>query len=204
MHILSISKDKGWNLINTFQKDKALVSIPAAALITHDTPFVRDAKLPKDMTVYGAVAAALTLNHGSEYRWYRLWQDTWPTRKDFEESMPLCWNTAQQGLLPATAQDLLEKQRAKFESDLVVVENEGRMAAELGKDWKGWYRYYWLVVNTRCFYWVYFRKAQQMARKGKKLARDECLALVPWGDYFNHADHGVRLVPLPRFWWMGC
>jgi hypothetical protein len=47
------------------------------------------------------------------------------------------------------------------------------------------YRYHWMVVNSRCFLWEY-----AIARRKPKLQvnRDDCLALVPWGDYFNHTD----------------
>jgi hypothetical protein len=95
--------------------------------------------------------------------------------------------------LPPTARDLLAKQKAKFEKDVEVV--RPRLEG-LGEDWRGWYRYYWLIVNTRCFYWVYFRKYADMKRRGKRLGRDECLALVPWGDYFNHEECGVSFLCL--------
>jgi hypothetical protein len=139
--------------------------------------------------VYGTVAAALTLNHTNASRWWNVWQSTWPSRQDFETSMPLCWRDDEQKLLPPTARKMFQSQRKKYARDLESV--SARLESEGLEDWEGWYRYYWLIVNTRCFYWVYFRKARDLAKRGKKLARDECLALVPWGDYFNHEDSGV-------------
>ena len=48
------------------------------------------------------------------------------------------------------------------------------------------YRYYWLVVNTRSFYWEF---------PGEKLpeSHDDRMVLAPWVDYFNHSDHGCNV-----------
>lgn len=48
------------------------------------------------------------------------------------------------------------------------------------------YRYYWLVVNSRSFYWEF---------PGEKLpeSHDDRMVLVPWADYFNHSDHGCNV-----------
>jgi hypothetical protein len=45
--------------------------------------------------------------------------------------------------------------------------------------------YYWLVVNTRCFYWEYFKLAREAKKRGQKLDRDDCMALCPFADYFK-------------------
>lgn len=55
------------------------------------------------------------------------------------------------------------------------------------------YTHYWLVVNTRSFYF-------EPPGAKKVPARDDCMALCPFADYFNHADHGVsHLARLERF-----
>lgn len=55
------------------------------------------------------------------------------------------------------------------------------------------YTHYWLVVNTRSFYF-------EPPGAKKVRARDDCMALCPFADYFNHADHGVsHLARLERF-----
>ncbi len=48
------------------------------------------------------------------------------------------------------------------------------------------YLYNWLIVNTRTFYHEIPGR-----KKKKKIAREDCMALVPFADYFNHADEGV-------------
>ena len=49
------------------------------------------------------------------------------------------------------------------------------------------YRYYWLLISTRTFYYIPAR------RKTPPPDPDECLAIVPYGDYFNHSDAGCKV-----------
>lgn len=95
---------------------------------------------------------------------------------------------------------LLKHQRGKFDRDWLAL--DGRIA-EASKDL---YQYCWLIVNTRCFYWTNFKRAKEAARKGKTLARDDCMALCPFADYLNHADEGVStqyvdLLPMFDIWY---
>lgn len=46
------------------------------------------------------------------------------------------------------------------------------------------YRYYWLLVNTRSFYY-------DLSGPKYHQAREDRMVLCPFVDYFNHADHGV-------------
>ena len=48
------------------------------------------------------------------------------------------------------------------------------------------YTYYWLIVNTRSFY---FRVSGHMVAQN----HEDCMVLCPFIDYFNHNDHGVSL-----------
>ena len=70
---------------------------------------------------------------------------------------------------------------------------------KLKKDWKTvrgvfpdadieTYTHYWLIVNTRTFYFM---------PPGVKNAPPQAdrMALCPFADYFNHADHGVSWLP---------
>lgn len=49
------------------------------------------------------------------------------------------------------------------------------------------YTYYWLIVNTRSFYFEV---------SGREAARnhDDRMVLCPFIDYFNHKDHGVSIL----------
>ena len=186
-------KGLGITATRDLKKGEVVASMPSSALITYDSAFVREAGISSRVSVYGAVAAALTLRREDEGRWWRFWEATWPSRADFEDSMPLCWTEDEQVLLPPAAQQLLQRQEAKYERDLSMLRDCLPSADE-----ESWFRHYWLIVNTRCFFWEYFSKVRELRRRGKKLPRDECLALVPWGDYFNHADVGCTVIESPR------
>jgi hypothetical protein len=80
---------------------------------------------------------------------------------------------------------LLKHQQNKFERDWLALHGK---VPEVSKSL---YKYYWLIVNTRCFYWTHFKRAREAERKGKTLSRDDCMALCPFADYLNHADDGV-------------
>lgn len=79
----------------------------------------------------------------------------------------------------------MEKQQEKFEKDW------RSLKAHLPS--KDLFTYYWLIVNTRTFYWDYpttTRTGKQQVKR-RKLAPDDCMALCPFMEYFNHADEGV-------------
>jgi hypothetical protein len=80
--------------------------MPASVFIDHDSAFVREAGIPSKVSIHGTVAAALTLKHEDEERWYKSWQDVWPTMEDFEMGMPLCWNEEARGLLTPAAEGI--------------------------------------------------------------------------------------------------
>lgn len=46
----------------------------------------------------------------------------------------------------------------------------------------------WLLVNTRSFYWAAARPRRGRARARPR--REDCMALCPFVDYFNHGDDG--------------
>lgn len=54
------------------------------------------------------------------------------------------------------------------------------------------FRYFWLIINTRCFYWDYpLTPPARLPKKRSDLKGIDCLALCPFADYFNHVDEGV-------------
>ena len=104
------------------------------------------------------------------------------TRKDFEDSMPVKWHPELQALLPPVSISLLEAQKKKISTDWIAVSSAfPTLSYEL-------YLYNWLRVGTRTFYYVSHKKKVRKPRDG-----DDCLALVPVADYFNHADVGCEV-----------
>ncbi|KAK0661515.1 Ribosomal lysine N-methyltransferase 2 [Lasiodiplodia hormozganensis] len=164
-----------------------LVSVPAKALLTTETKHVKDVEVPKEATVHARLAAYLTLMDGRDDAPHRIWQPVWPKKEEFESIMPMNWEEREKELLPAHAKSLLEKQQEKFEKDW------RSLKAHLPS--KDLFTYYWLIVNTRTFYWDYpttTRTGKQQVKR-RKLAPDDCMALCPFMEYFNHADEGCTV-----------
>ena len=80
---------------------------------------------------------------------------------------------------------LLYKQEEKLERDWSIVE---RVIPDADKDT---YFYYWLIVNTRTFYY-------ELPGLSGKRPKEDRMVLCPFVDYFNHADQGVsRAICVP-------
>jgi hypothetical protein len=65
--------------------------------------------LPKDVTVHGTLAAALTLNSSladGKGREFPEWEATWPSPSDIAFGMPFFWEKKWQELLPPNARGL--------------------------------------------------------------------------------------------------
>ncbi|MCJ1367693.1 hypothetical protein MMC16_006827 [Acarospora aff. strigata] len=182
-----------------------LVKVPLSALLTTDsipTPF-RD--LHGDISVHGLLTSFLAFGDPEDLSTYSPWIDTWPSPVDFAESMPIMWPKHELCPLPPSisgrwstvnvhkppteesTSGLLPKQEAKFKKDWTKVSS-----VIPGAD-RGRYMYYWLIANTRTFYHELPGRKQK-----KKMAREDCMALCPFADYFNHADdEGVDGFILP-------
>lgn len=144
---------------------------------------------------------------------YKPWQATWPSMADFRVCMPMLWpqtvrsriHEDEKGLeksfslLPPAARDgtwahgslsgfsermskgLLLQQEAKFEADWNAIKRSYPKAQ------KDLYQYYWLIVNTRSFYF-------ELQGIEEKKPKEDRMVLCPFVDFFNHADHGVSTV----------
>jgi hypothetical protein len=101
--------------------------------------------------------------------------------------MPLYYSEALQDLLPHAATTLLTNQRTKLEKDWTDLHPH---IPAISKDL---FTYTWLIVNTRTFYWEYPdlpNSHPRLPKKRKQLTADDCYAMCPFMDYFNHSDIG--------------
>ena len=90
----------------------------------------------------------------------------------------MLWHSDLRSQLPASAQALLSNQLVKLNKDWTSV--SAAFPALPYQD----YLYSWLIVNTRTFYYT--------SRNTKRsTSRDDCMALNPFADYFNHTDVGA-------------
>ena len=156
------------------QTGDILLIIPTTAFRTLLTAPTSISKAIGPITVHGLLAANLALD-ASEF--YAPWRTVLPTSEDIKESMPLLWPPQLQALLPVASASLLFNQQRKLSADWTAVS-----AAFPTLSYET-YVYNWLLVNTRTFYFT-----SPKIKLKKPINRDDCLALSPFADYFNHAD----------------
>jgi hypothetical protein len=140
--------------------------------------------------VHGRLAAALALwCSDPKHEEYKVWQDVWPTMSDFQSTMPMCYTKELQEFLPQAATLLLTNQREKLEKDWKDLHT---LIPSVDKDL---FTYTWLIVNTRTFYWDYPdlpNSHPRLPKKRTQLTADDCYAMCPFMDYFNHSDVGCN------------
>lgn len=190
--------------------------MPASTLLTVnpnlETP---ERDLPVELSIHGRLAIALVFPPSDGTQASKEWRAIMPSRHEMKEIMPVNWPQRLRDLVPEAGQLLLRNQREKLENDVRLASEtflpgltaeKGVTLAQLQEE----YRYGWLLVNTRCFYWDYpvildgsrnlgkgvkGNKGKGASGKQKKWPRDDCMALCPVIDYFNHADdEGVCLL----------
>ncbi|OAP54652.1 hypothetical protein AYL99_11100 [Fonsecaea erecta] len=154
---------------------EVILDIPMSMIRTAETvpSTIREA-VKGACSANGYLAAELAMDTSESTA---LWRTTLPSTDDLTTSMPLCWPPELQALLPPAALALLRKQQKKLSRDWSAV---SAAFPQLGYDA---YRCSWLLVSTRTFYYT----PPDMKPEDTPEA-DECLALVPFGDYINHAD----------------
>lgn len=157
------------------QAGEEIITAATSALRTELTVPKNISKPLRNISVNGLLATELALDSSERHA---LWRAVVPTRTDFEESMPILWHSSLQSLLPPDSLSILEKQKKKMSSDWSSV---SATFPDLSYDH---YAYNWLLVSTRTFFFT------SPKIKRKPLVRDDCLALIPLADLFNHAAVG--------------
>jgi len=198
--------------LNAVQAGEELVDVPTSALLIEQSVPKDFKEKHGDITLHGLLASFLAFG-GDDIEPYALWRSTWPSMTDFEECMPMLWHEDlrtrygvddkgcrnSHSLLPPaigngcwahplvskfsnqTSCGLLDEQEKKFQRDWDMIKRAFPTIARYT------YLYYWLIINTRSFY---FELPGPKATRPK----DDRMALCPFADFFNHADHGVSEV----------
>jgi hypothetical protein len=84
--------------------------------------------------------------------------------------------------------EILINQRSNLERDWLAIH------AQFPTIQKELFTYTWLIVNTRTFYWEYPdlpTAHPRLPKKRAQLTADDCYAMCPFMDYFNHTDVGT-------------
>ncbi|KAH7321503.1 hypothetical protein BKA65DRAFT_512311 [Rhexocercosporidium sp. MPI-PUGE-AT-0058] len=167
-----------------FNAGDTLMAVPNSALRTVRTVPKNISRSIGAITVHGLLAAELARDT-SETR--APWRAILPTKKDFEESMPLMWHPSLQVLLPPRSLSLLENQKRKLSVDWTAV------SATFPALTHDSYIYHWFTVGTRTFYY-----SSPKIKTKRPLSHDDCLAFIPFADCFNHADVGSEVTFSPH------
>ena len=188
-----------------------LCDVPASVLLTINIIPEGFKKLHQGITVHGLLASYLAFG-GPEISRYSRWKHSWPSMQDFRESMPILWPSLMRELLendrntngrrenpafilpPAISGQWAHYQMREYWKPRDTAPMY-RQEKKLKADWEivsqvfpdqtfPEYTYYWLVVNTRSFYF-------EVSGKETAQNHDDRMVLCPFVDYFNHSDHGV-------------
>ena len=182
------------------------MSVPVSALLTSQKiPLAFREKFLSPISVQGLIACYLCCDHDARLK-YAAWRAVWPSMEDFEDCLPLLWpeyltgrETRQNTPLPPSLSGLWRSlYRAPPDGPdcrTLLAQQEKRLrdayvAARTAFPEIDWRRfvYYWVVVNTRCVYYV-------PAGAPPPKDRNDAMALCPFADYFNHSDKdGVSCV----------
>ncbi|KAF2679448.1 SET domain-containing protein [Lentithecium fluviatile CBS 122367] len=169
------------------KKGDRLVHVSHKSLVTVASPAVQTHKFLSRITVHARLATHLALQFEAQDSTNKPWQDVWPTRSDFETILPLHWPQERQDLLPNAANVLLQNQRTNLEKDYLSIHPFFPSIP------KPLFTYTWLIVSTRTFYWAYPDLPPQhrsLPKKRAQLTADDCYAMCPFMDYFNHSSIG--------------
>ncbi|KAI9677829.1 MAG: hypothetical protein M1822_008141 [Bathelium mastoideum] len=188
---LAVSFGLGLTADKPLKQGETTVVIPASLLLTIDSPHLRRLRLPPRWSTHGKLATALVLWHGDATAPLQEWRAILPTAAEMTDVMPLTWSRGQE-FLPPRAASHLEEQRVRLERDWVAATSDSILADTLSL--RETFTYCWLLVNTRCFYWDY-PFLPKHSQKRRKLSQEpqECMAMCPFIDCFNHGSRGCEV-----------
>ncbi|CAI7564541.1 unnamed protein product [Penicillium bialowiezense] len=191
----------------TIEADEIMLTVPVSTMLNIDSiPEGFAARFPRQTSVHGILAAFLTHGDPEFLEKWALWRKIWPSRQDFVDSLPLMWPdvarlSSELGipLPPSFSGNWSSTNRsARGANDDDIYQNVlVHQTKRLQDSWKNvltvfpdtdWekYSFNWFILNTRSFYYV---------RPGNNPPKDwiDAIGLVPFADYFNHADDAVSI-----------
>lgn len=189
---------------DTIKTGETMLTVPLSAMFTIDSvplSFIR--RFPDGTSLHAILAAFLTHGDPVILKKWDIWRQVWPSRLEFEETLPLFWSKASpadKSLLPPSISgswSLFKKGALDTAYEHRYTHILSHQEKRLQDAWKtvvsvlpdtSWelFSYHWLILNTRSFYYV---------SPGKSEPEDwnDAIALVPFADYFNHDDNAVSI-----------
>ncbi|KAL4918664.1 hypothetical protein BDW62DRAFT_200555 [Aspergillus aurantiobrunneus] len=202
---------RGLGMVATRAIDEGeeLVTVPSSSMLTIDSipqPFLE--RFPKETSIHGILAAFLTHGGSEALAKWDAWRTTLPTLQAFRDRMPLLWlenplssknldyqHSGMFNVLPPAASGVwnsISKDPEAGDTDSVYQNILPKQQARLKRAWECTLRAFpdtdwdtfchnWLIINTRSFYYV-------SPGTGDPEDWNDAVGLVPFADYFNHAD----------------
>ncbi|PLN79104.1 ribosomal N-lysine methyltransferase [Aspergillus taichungensis] len=184
----------------TIKENDVMLSIPRTAMLTRDSiPASFVEQFPKATPNHGILAAFLTHADTNILQDLQPWRNVWPSFREFQDTIPLLWTdrlrASSSSVLPPSIsgrwntfrktpagadyesiyQNLLPQQEKRFRNSWEYVVSA---FPETDPDA---FAYYYHIVNSRSFYYV-----SSIGEEPEDW--NDAVGMVPFADYFNHAD----------------
>ncbi|KAL2786557.1 hypothetical protein BJX66DRAFT_328524 [Aspergillus keveii] len=185
----------GMIAMREIQENDVIVRVPQRVMLTVEAiPSSFSSRFPENTPVHALLAAFLCNGEPEDLEAFQLWRKTWPSRKDFEDCMPILWQENSCLLPPSISGRWKNVQKRKLEFEYesshqnILAQQRMRLrdawrsvvAVFPETDWEA-FSYHWLIVNTRSFFYL-------MPGHEPPEDRNDAMALLPLADYFNHSD----------------
>jgi hypothetical protein len=211
---------RGLGMIATrnIKEGEVMVAVPHSAMFTVNCiPSAFIGQFPDGISVHGILAAFLTHGDADDLDKYSLWRRTWPSRQDFEESMPVLWPEGLRGSERDDGNGQSQSPRTNFLAPSIsgrwnTIQTQGsgssRHAYEtvhqnlLPEQQKRLQTAWDTVVAvfpetdwaTFSYHWLIVNtRSFYYLMPGQSPPEDsnDAMALLPFADYFNHSDVAV-------------
>lgn len=190
-----------------------MVRVPTNVILTVDkVPTSFKKQFAEGTAVQAIIAAYLTHGSEEELSKFALWRKAWPTRQDFEDSLPMLWPTVLGGLTwpdtdtassttpisnilpPCISGQWLALQTGtkikKYET-----EHQNLIAGQQHRLGKAWADVTAALPETDwksfSYHWLILNTRSfywVSPNQDPPEDRNDAMALLPFADYFNHSD----------------
>ncbi|OQE37410.1 hypothetical protein PENCOP_c010G04831 [Penicillium coprophilum] len=204
----------GMMATRNIKKGETVLKVPTRLMLrVEKIPSTFIDRLPGDIAVHALLAAYLTHGAPDELSRYDLWRKSWPSRKDFEDSMPILWPTAlggpqlpsseddapidseQPSLLPPSLSGLWNSIQPGTKTKKYSADYQNIILQQAQRLRKAWTDVISAFPDTDwatfSYNWLIVNtRSFYWVSEGQETPEDpnDAMGLVPFADYFNHAD----------------
>jgi hypothetical protein len=166
---------RGLGLMTTaaIEAGTRILFVPEKAMFKPDAAFVKRSGLER-ASPQAKLSVSIMAKFTPSDSPLATWEATWPTKADFDASMPLSWPEELRPHLPPPVTAPFERQKADYARDWETAKS---LCEE--REWdEATFKYYWCIVNSRSFHWK------------PSAGRAGSMVLCPFVDYMNHGPTG--------------